>query len=110
ELQFGDLWYGDGEPNAVNNAVGYAMRRSRSHDVVINVYDDAGNVVQTHEHARERRMIDVVKTLLLKLVELLEGTLLATVILALPSLLSLVVCNLIFIGTNFLYNWIRTWW
>jgi len=24
---------------------------SRSHDVVIHVYDDAGNVIETHEHA-----------------------------------------------------------
>ena len=25
--------------------------RSRSHDAVIRVYDDAGNVIETHEHA-----------------------------------------------------------
>jgi hypothetical protein len=24
---------------------------SRSHDAVIRVYDDAGNVIETHEHA-----------------------------------------------------------
>ena len=24
--------------------------RSRSHDAVIRVYDDAGNVIETHEH------------------------------------------------------------
>jgi hypothetical protein len=28
----------------------YAMHSSRSHDVVIRVYDAAGNVVETHEH------------------------------------------------------------
>ena len=47
-LPFGRLWYG--EPNAVNNAMGYAMHRSRSHDAVIRVYDAAGNVIETHEH------------------------------------------------------------
>jgi hypothetical protein len=31
------------EPNAVSNAIGYAMHRSRSHDAVIRVYDEAGN-------------------------------------------------------------------
>jgi hypothetical protein len=35
------------------NAVGYAMHRSRSHDAVIRVYDAAGNVIETHEHAGE---------------------------------------------------------
>jgi hypothetical protein len=28
----------------------YAKFRSRSHDAVIRVYDEAGNVVETHEH------------------------------------------------------------
>jgi hypothetical protein len=32
---------------------GYAMHYNRSHDAVINVYDDAGNVIETHEHAGE---------------------------------------------------------
>ena len=45
---FSRLWYG--EPNAVGNAVGYAMHRSRSHDAVIRVYDAADNVIETHEH------------------------------------------------------------
>ena len=40
-LPFSRLWYGD--PNAVANAIGYAMHRSRSHDAMIRVYDDAGN-------------------------------------------------------------------
>jgi hypothetical protein len=30
---------------------GYAKFRSRSHDAVIRVYDAAGNVIETHEHA-----------------------------------------------------------
>ena len=50
-LPFGRLWYG--EPNAVANAIGYAQHRSRSHDAVIRVYDNAGNVIETHEHAGE---------------------------------------------------------
>ena len=48
-LPFGPLWYG--EPNAISNAIGYATHRSRSHDAVIRVYDGAGNVIDTHEHA-----------------------------------------------------------
>jgi len=43
ELQFGRLWYD--EPNAVTNAIAYAMHYSRSHDAVIRVYDAAGNVI-----------------------------------------------------------------
>jgi hypothetical protein len=46
-LPFGRLWYG--EPNAVPNAIGYAEHRSRSHDAVIRVYDQAGTVIETHE-------------------------------------------------------------
>ena len=48
-LPFGHLWYA--EPNAVSNAIGYAKFFSRSHDVVIRVCDEAGNVIETHEHA-----------------------------------------------------------
>jgi hypothetical protein len=50
-LPFGSLWYG--EPNAVSNAIGYAKHRSRSHHAVIRVYDEAGNVIETHEHKGE---------------------------------------------------------
>jgi hypothetical protein len=42
-LPFGRLWYG--EPN---NAVDYAKHRSRSHDAVIRVYDEAGKVIEAH--------------------------------------------------------------
>ena len=48
-LPFGRLWYG--EPNAISNAIGYATQYSRSHDAVIRVYDETGNVIETHEHA-----------------------------------------------------------
>ena len=50
-LPFGRLWY-DG-PNAASNAIGYASHYSRSHGAVIRVYDDAGNVIVTHDHAGE---------------------------------------------------------
>jgi hypothetical protein len=52
-LPFGRLWYAG--PNAASNAIGYAKFRSRSHDAVIRVYDDAGNVLETHEHTNEFR-------------------------------------------------------
>jgi hypothetical protein len=48
-LPFRRLWYG--EPDAISNAVGYAKFFSRSHDAVIRVYDEAGKVIETHEHA-----------------------------------------------------------
>ena len=48
-LPFGRLWYDDA--NAVVNAIGYAQHSSRSHDAVIRVYDTAGDVIETHEHA-----------------------------------------------------------
>jgi hypothetical protein len=47
-LPFGRLWYG--EPNALSNAIGCAKFYSRSHDAVIRVYDEVGNVIETHEH------------------------------------------------------------
>jgi hypothetical protein len=50
-LPFGRLWYS--EPNAISNAIGYAKFRSRSCRAMIRVYDDAGNVIETHEHAGE---------------------------------------------------------
>jgi hypothetical protein len=43
-LPFGRLWYA--EPNAI----GYSKFFSRSHDAVIRVYDEVGNVIETHEH------------------------------------------------------------
>jgi hypothetical protein len=48
-LAFGRLWYS--EPNAASNAIGYAKFFSRSHDAVIRIYDDVGNVIEMHEHA-----------------------------------------------------------
>ena len=50
-LPFARLWY-DG-PNAASNAIGYASQYSRSHDAVIRVYDETGNVIETQEHKGE---------------------------------------------------------
>jgi hypothetical protein len=47
-LPFGRLWYA--EPDAIPNAVDYAKFFSRSHDTVIRVYDETGNVITTREH------------------------------------------------------------
>ncbi|HEY4255800.1 MAG TPA: hypothetical protein VGM66_01125 [Candidatus Udaeobacter sp.] len=44
-LPSGGLWY-----TKVSDAVDYAKFYSRSHDAVIRVYDDGGNVIETHEH------------------------------------------------------------
>ena len=50
-LPFGALWYAG--PNATSNAVDYAKFYSRSHDAVIRVYDESGNVIEMHQHANE---------------------------------------------------------
>jgi hypothetical protein len=44
-LPFGGLWY-----TTPDDAVGYAQFYSRSHHAVIRVYNEAGNVIETHEH------------------------------------------------------------
>jgi hypothetical protein len=44
-LPFGRLWYTE-----VSDAVDYAKFFGRSHDAVLRVYDDAGNVIEMHEH------------------------------------------------------------
>jgi hypothetical protein len=48
-LQFSPLCFAG--PNAISNAISYAKFYSRSHDAVIRVYDEAGNVIETHEQA-----------------------------------------------------------
>jgi hypothetical protein len=50
-LSVGRLLYGG--PKAVSNAIGYAQHYRRSRDVVIRLYDDAGSMIETHEHARD---------------------------------------------------------
>ncbi len=50
-LPFGRLWYS--EPDAVSNA----KFRRRSHRAVIHVYDEAGNVIETNEHAGDHPLL-----------------------------------------------------
>jgi hypothetical protein len=49
-LPFGGLWYG--ESDAISNAIGYARFYSRSHDAVIRVYDEAGNMIEISAPSR----------------------------------------------------------
>jgi hypothetical protein len=46
-LPFGRLWY-----DTPDNAIGYAMHRSRSHDAVNRVYDAAGNAANRISRGR----------------------------------------------------------
>jgi hypothetical protein len=39
------LWY-----DRTDDAIDYAKFSSRRNDAVIRVYDEAGNVIETHEH------------------------------------------------------------
>jgi hypothetical protein len=45
-LPLGRLWY-----TKPDDAIGYAKFYSRSRHAVIRAYDDAGNVIETHERA-----------------------------------------------------------
>jgi hypothetical protein len=47
-LPFGRLWY-----EGASAAVDYAKHSSRSHNAVIRVYDESGNVIETHVHKGE---------------------------------------------------------
>ena len=50
-LPYSPLWYRG--LNAIKDAIGHAKFYSRSHDAVIRVYDETGNVIETHEHTGE---------------------------------------------------------
>ena len=52
-LPYSPLWYAG--PNAISNAISFAKFNGGSHDAVIRVYDEAGNVIETHEQAGEFR-------------------------------------------------------
>jgi hypothetical protein len=52
-VPYSPLWYAG--PNAISNAISFAKFNSRSHDAVIHVYDDAGNVIETLEQSGEFR-------------------------------------------------------
>jgi hypothetical protein len=45
-LPFGRLWYA--EPDALSNAIDYARFFSRSHELVIRVYNPAGNLIHPY--------------------------------------------------------------
>ena len=46
-LRRGPVWYSG--PDAVRNAVAFAKYRSRSRWAIIRVFNEAGNVTETHE-------------------------------------------------------------
>src|SRR6478609_11069806 len=46
-LQDGPIWYAG--PDAVRRAVAYAKYRSRSRRAIIRVFNESGNVTETHE-------------------------------------------------------------
>ncbi len=48
-LPYSPLWYAG--PNAISNAISFVKFNSRSRRAVIRVYDEAGTVIETHEHA-----------------------------------------------------------
>ena len=50
-LPYSPLWYAG--PTAISNAISFVKFNSGSHDAVIRVYDEAGNVIQAHEQAGE---------------------------------------------------------
>jgi hypothetical protein len=52
KLPFGRLWYTE-----VSGAIEYAKFRSRSHHALIRVYDDAGELVETHEQPGDFRIL-----------------------------------------------------
>jgi hypothetical protein len=50
-LPYSPIWYRG--PKAITDAIDYAKFRSPSRRAVIRVYDEAGNVIETHEHSGE---------------------------------------------------------
>ena len=48
-LPYSPMWYRG--PKAIRDAIDHAKFSSRSRDAAIRVYDEAGNVIETHEHA-----------------------------------------------------------
>jgi hypothetical protein len=54
-LRFGPVWYSG--PDAVRYAVAYAKyrSRSRSHRAIIRVFNESGNLTETHEHVGDSK-------------------------------------------------------
>jgi hypothetical protein len=48
-LPYSPMWYRG--PKAITDAVDHAKFFSRSHAAVVRIYDQAGKVIATHEHA-----------------------------------------------------------
>ena len=48
------MWYG--ERNAISNAIDYTKFFSRSHDAMIRVCNEAGDVIETQEHNGSREL------------------------------------------------------
>ena len=51
------MFYGSLGKGAVAKAIGYTKFFSRSHDAVIRVYDEAGNVIEMHEYNGDFREV-----------------------------------------------------
>jgi hypothetical protein len=47
-LPYSPMWYRG--PKATRDAMDHAKLFSRSHDAVVRIYDQAGKVIETHEH------------------------------------------------------------
>ena len=47
-LPYSPMWYRG--PKAIRDAIDHAKFNSRSHDAVVRVYDQAGNVIEAQEH------------------------------------------------------------
>jgi hypothetical protein len=47
-LPYSPMWYRG--PKAITDAIDHAKFFSRSHDAVVRIYDEAGNVTEMHEH------------------------------------------------------------
>jgi hypothetical protein len=50
-LPYSPLWYRG--PKAITDAIDHAKFFSRSHDAMVRIYDQAGNVIETHDHVGE---------------------------------------------------------
>ena len=48
-LPYSPMWYRG--PKAITDAIDHAKFFSRSHDAVVRIYDQAGNVIETDEQA-----------------------------------------------------------
>ncbi|HZR05224.1 MAG TPA: hypothetical protein VFA61_05300 [Candidatus Udaeobacter sp.] len=48
-LPYSPMWYRG--PKAIRDAIDHAKFFSHSHDAVVRIYDQTGNVIETHEHA-----------------------------------------------------------